>query len=84
MAIYTGWTFSQIGDLTRLEIIALFCELKKERQEYLAQSNLLSAGLLKSLAYIAIGKKESNQAGETMFRKNIDHFKKLLEDTDNG
>ena len=80
IALNTGWTFSQIGDLTRMELITLFSELKKERQENFAQQTLFNAGLFKSAGYLARRQKEANQAGEKIIRQVIDNSKKILEE----
>lgn len=80
IALNTGWTFSQIGDLTRMELITLFGEFKKERQENFAQQTLFNAGLFKGSGYLARSQKEANQAGEKIIRQVIENAKKILEE----
>ena len=80
MAAQTGWTFSKIGDLTRRELLALYCEIKKEQQRFAAQQAIFNAGLFKGAACLANGHKEAAQTGARAFRETVDNLKKIIED----
>jgi len=84
IAAKTGWTFSQIGDLTRRELLSLYYEIKREQTRFLAQQMTFFAGLLKGAGYLSRGNKESASAGERIFRQSVDNFKKMMLEENNG